>query len=265
LTGLSTYQHRRKISDWPKDSAALADHLGIARFAVLGVSGGGPYAAACAYALPERVIALGLASSAAPPAAFKGKFEWSPLYTSLWAWRHIPFFAHAWFSALDAWATRTDPKMTAWHFQQRDHGITSRPAKNLSDFVKGIVKAIRQAMDDQENIHLAPLDRAMIIEPYGQGGRGVARESWLAVRPWGFAPEHITVPARLWHGKRDVIAPVTSGRYLASRIPNCQAIYYPSERHGVLTAHPREIFTALLAAACVNSTENASEETPVAD
>ena len=47
--GLSTYKAGRKILDWPDDIAELANSLGIARFAVAGFSGGGPYALACAY------------------------------------------------------------------------------------------------------------------------------------------------------------------------------------------------------------------------
>jgi len=46
--GLSTFQPGRRMLDWPADVAALADALGIGRFAVGGVSGGGPYAAVCA-------------------------------------------------------------------------------------------------------------------------------------------------------------------------------------------------------------------------
>ncbi len=49
--GLSTFQKGRRLSDWPADVAALADALGIERFAVLGFSGGGAYTAACAVAV----------------------------------------------------------------------------------------------------------------------------------------------------------------------------------------------------------------------
>jgi pimeloyl-ACP methyl ester carboxylesterase len=45
------------MADWPRDVAALADHLGIDRFAVIGLSSGGPYVAACAAVLGDRVVA----------------------------------------------------------------------------------------------------------------------------------------------------------------------------------------------------------------
>ena len=41
--GLSTRLPGRQIADWPNDVRELADALGIARFAVIGISGGGPY------------------------------------------------------------------------------------------------------------------------------------------------------------------------------------------------------------------------------
>ena len=48
--GLSDFQRGRKLLDWPKDVCELADRFGVFRFTVLGVSGGGPYALACAAA-----------------------------------------------------------------------------------------------------------------------------------------------------------------------------------------------------------------------
>lgn len=65
--GLSTFDARRRITDWPADVKALAAHLGITRFAILGGSGGAPYALACARALPaDMVSAVGLYAAAAP-------------------------------------------------------------------------------------------------------------------------------------------------------------------------------------------------------
>lgn len=51
-SGLSDPQRGRRLIDWPHDVAALAA-LGLGRFAILGYSGGGPYALACAYAMPS--------------------------------------------------------------------------------------------------------------------------------------------------------------------------------------------------------------------
>lgn len=40
--GLSDFKPRRTVLDWTQDVLALADQLNLARFAVMGVSGGGP-------------------------------------------------------------------------------------------------------------------------------------------------------------------------------------------------------------------------------
>jgi pimeloyl-ACP methyl ester carboxylesterase len=82
--GLSTYQEGRTILDWPDDVAVLADALMIKKFAVLGVSGGGPYVAAAAYKIPDRLTKASIAVGLAPtwiPGNLDGisrtaKFEW---------------------------------------------------------------------------------------------------------------------------------------------------------------------------------------------
>ena len=62
--GLSSYLPKRGIADWRADVTALADHLGLERFAVLGYSGGGPYALVCALAIPHRLTHVGVVSGA---------------------------------------------------------------------------------------------------------------------------------------------------------------------------------------------------------
>ena len=65
--GLSDPLPGRTLLDWPRDVAAAADALGLGRFAVAGVSGGAPYAAACAALLKDRIIGLALICGIAPP------------------------------------------------------------------------------------------------------------------------------------------------------------------------------------------------------
>ena len=63
--GLSDFKKNRTLLDWPDDVVELADALEIDKFAVEGISGGGPYAAACAYKIPERLISCGIISGLA--------------------------------------------------------------------------------------------------------------------------------------------------------------------------------------------------------
>ncbi len=54
------------LENWPNDIVALADSLGIKKFAVFGPSGGGPYALACAWKIPERLTSVGIFASVGP-------------------------------------------------------------------------------------------------------------------------------------------------------------------------------------------------------
>src|SRR5439155_24485366 len=64
--GLSGWPGSPSLPAFASDMAALMDHLGHRRFAVGGISGGGPYAAAVAACLGRRVGALALISPVGP-------------------------------------------------------------------------------------------------------------------------------------------------------------------------------------------------------
>jgi pimeloyl-ACP methyl ester carboxylesterase len=66
LYGGSTPHPGRDVASAAADVASIADALGIGRFAVMGDSGGGPHALACAAVLPERVLATVCMSGPAP-------------------------------------------------------------------------------------------------------------------------------------------------------------------------------------------------------
>lgn len=65
--GGSTRHPGRRVADWAFDVATLADHLGLDRFTVIGMSGGGPHALACAARLGDRLSGVGLISPAGLP------------------------------------------------------------------------------------------------------------------------------------------------------------------------------------------------------
>jgi pimeloyl-ACP methyl ester carboxylesterase len=84
--GLSTFQPGRRLVDWPRDVAHLADHLGIDRFAVMGISGGGPHSAVCAALIGDRVTSAAIVSGVGPladPRATEGMMRSNRILTAL--------------------------------------------------------------------------------------------------------------------------------------------------------------------------------------
>jgi pimeloyl-ACP methyl ester carboxylesterase len=227
--GASDFQARRRLVDWPADVAALADELGIERFAVLGWSGGGPHAAACAHALPDRVTRLGIACGFAPlsgPGATRGL----PLDLRL----GLPLLRHA------AWTGRIFFAGVPREFR-RDPGRAWRrqAGKRLPPSDQAVLRdaALR-----------ANLERGA-AEAVRPGAAGLAHE--LAVlfgRPWGFAPRDVRVPTSLWYGTDDTYVPVSMGRRLAAEIPLAQLTVFPQEGHLLVFTHWREILSHLIRA-----------------
>lgn len=223
--GLSDPQPGRRLMDWPRDVAAMADALGIGRFAVLGWSGGGPYALACARALPGRVIAAGVISGPAPLV-----HERSGEYLKR---RHR---GAARVASTAPWLLR----VVLWHWgrpQRRD------PVRSFESAVEGMIASDQQLMAD-------PRLREIMIENasevYRQGGRGMYDEGRILAGPWGFRPEEIRTPVFVWHGELDDTVPAEMARHLASLIPGCRAVFFPGEGHHLLYYRWSEILAQLV-------------------
>ncbi len=78
-----------RLLDWPDDVVEVADHLGIERFAVEGLSADGPYALACASKIPQRLTSCGLISTVAPPDLMR-KAGTRSMRTMWWIGAHVP-------------------------------------------------------------------------------------------------------------------------------------------------------------------------------
>jgi pimeloyl-ACP methyl ester carboxylesterase len=224
--GLSNFKHGRKILDWPDDVVELADALQLERFAVLGISGGGPYALACAYKIPERLtttaIVCGMGPSEAP--GIKEGMAWT-------------------FPGKSSLMQRLMLMLTSMGLKKRPDRIESQMIGNL----KGPDRTL--FMDKPE---LAKeLSKGIINswrEAFRWGIAGVHHEAALYARPWQFRLQDITVEVHLWHGEQDNNVPISVGRYVADAIPKCHATFVENEGHFSLPyKYLQEILSILVA------------------
>jgi pimeloyl-ACP methyl ester carboxylesterase len=224
--GLSDFQPGRRLMDWPADIAELANALGLGRFALLGHSGGGPHALACAQALPDRLTKVGIACGFAPmdrPGALEGMSR--QMQQGIGLFTHMPWMARLLFASLPR-QYRRDPERA--FERQFGHGL---PASD---------RAILDRQDIRANV------MAGAVEALRSGARGLAHEAPLFLgQPWGFQLEAIRVPVRLWYGEADSIVPLQMGRYLASAIPQSELTIFPGEGHMLHITHWEEILRAL--------------------
>lgn len=226
--GLSDFQPRRTITDWPCDIAALADSFGLDRFGVLGNSGGGPYAAVCARYLFDRLRGAALVCGLGP-------LDPPEALSKLPAWPRFVF------------------------------EIARRSPRLLKMLVRTAVFSLRRFPGPLLRLmawNSSPADRAVLHRPEGrrvlaqsfheavrQGEQGGILELQLLTRPWGFGLEEIPMEVMIWYGGQDRTVPPWFGAAQAAAIPKRRVHFLPAEGHFSLPAnHMEEILTDLLQA-----------------
>jgi pimeloyl-ACP methyl ester carboxylesterase len=209
------------------DIEALADRLELARFHVLGHSGGGPYALALAHRLPDRVARVAVASGFAPfdrPDAYAGMTPRMRGFVRLL--RRAPWLAGVFLAGAPR-RFRTDPEKAF--------------AKQFGE----LCEADATALEDPA-LHAVLLDSA--VESLAGGSAGVALESQLLfVRSWGFSPATVRCPVDLWYGDADTIVPVEMGRHLAQTLPDSRLTVVPGGGHTLVLTRWTDILRALVA------------------
>lgn len=208
--GQSTFQPGRSIGRWACDVAALADQLALERFSVVGVSGGAPYALACAALLSDRLARVALVCPLGPLDAAgsrAGMLAQDQVMLSL-AFHAAPL-------------ARSVVRVLA-HWMRRD------AERYVKFMMAGMMSPDRDLFSD-------PGYRALVVassaEALRQGGRGVAWELTLIARPWDFGLRDVHMPVSLWQGMADQILPAAMARHLAAALPACSARYLEGEGH----------------------------------
>jgi len=226
--GLSSPQPSRTLVDHAQDVRALVTAVGIERFAVLGESGGGPYALACAHALRAHVTAVAVVCGLGPircagwtdDLAVKEQIG----YTIA---ARVPLLAGRALVPVAAWARR-------------------RPRAFLHVTRWQLADADRRALDGP----LGELVAADFVEAFRHGGRGVGQDLALLFRPWPFDPGEIRVPVFFFHGTDDRTVSLAATRGLAERVPASELRVYEGHGHfSLLTEKGDEVLRSLSQAA----------------
>jgi pimeloyl-ACP methyl ester carboxylesterase len=201
--GCSTPNTGRRVAGAAADVAVIADALGLQRFPIFGVSGGGPHALAFAAACPDRVTRVATLASTAPCDA----------------------------DGLDWTAGMMDSNQASAAAARRGRAaLEAHMANEQSEDLNSLLPAAEQAVLSRPEVQR--MLSAAFAEALRPGLAGwVDDELALYGLPWGFDPASITVPVQLWHGELDTVVPVSHSAWLEDRIPGATLTRGPGASH----------------------------------
>jgi len=209
--GRSDFAGKRSLAEWPAVVAGLADHVGAETFSVLGVSGGGPYALACAAWLPERAERVSVVCGAPPLAEFADRSD------LLWAYRGLLRVR----------------KRAPWLMEAVMAGarkISRLPIDRppLTWLLQTIPEVDRRAVESAGGYEAF---FGSFREGIRQGGRGVVADADVYLDPWELDFSAIRVPVAFWHGALDRNIPIRMAREVAARVPGATTHWFDEEGH----------------------------------
>ncbi|EIC23323.1 alpha/beta fold hydrolase [Thiorhodovibrio frisius] len=215
--GGSDDQPGLELRDWPTDLAALADHLGIERFALLGLSGGGPYALACAWRLPERLSARILVCPLGPVYLQEVLAAMHrPARSSLALAKRSPWLAQRLYGGPTPWLLARWPGLV-------EHVRTlNLPSKDLTALSAGDNQAILNST---------------IGDAMARGARGARRDLHLYTHDWRIPCDAIHAPISIWHGEADATVPPAHARWYRDHLSGANLTTLPDQGHFSLPIH----------------------------
>jgi pimeloyl-ACP methyl ester carboxylesterase len=196
----------RAVADAAGDVLAIAEHLGIGRFSVIGRSGGAPHALACAadVRLRERLICTAALSSLAPQDA-DGLDWYADMVESNKAAYHNA-------AESDLQALIATFKATAGKLRNSSQGL-------LNTLQPELVGSDRRLIEDMAL-------RRIIAQTHAEALR-LSVDGWVddviaLAHPWNVDFSDITGPVLLWHGWRDIFSPASHIQWLHKHIENSE-------------------------------------------
>lgn len=209
--GASDHLPGRRLADWPADVEHLADHLGLDRFAVLGLSGGGPYALACLWRLAERISRSTLVCPLGPA--------------------YIP-------EVLDAMHPGARASLgMAKHFPRLTQAVFGGPTPAVLARWPGLVERLRTlgAPPTDERALAEGNNREILNSTIGDsmagGARGARADLRLYTTDWGIPFEALDRPLPIWHGDADGTVPLAHALWYRDKLPQARLHILADQGH----------------------------------
>jgi pimeloyl-ACP methyl ester carboxylesterase len=216
--GGSTRRPGRAVVDVVADVTAVADELGLERFATWGLSGGGPHALACAALCDERLTAA---------ATLAGVGPWNADGLD-------------WLTGMGEGNVREFELVLAG-----EEALRPALERERTEMLAATPEQLRDTMAP----HLSPTDRAALtndLAEYFHGnmthGIGDGPDGWIDdnlafVRPWGFELSAIARPILVVQGGDDLMVPRQHGEWLAANVPGAEPRIDDAHGHLTLAQH----------------------------
>ena len=229
----STFQRKRRISDWPKDVEALLDHLKINEFSILAFSTGGLYALECALQDLRGIKKIGLVS----PVPYY-KMDWSNsslkiLYKSARIFRFAPFILRLGYRIMN--------DISMYMYKKQPERVYQTDVNRLT--------GVERELWEQEKCRNWFLNE-YLPDLASSSNKGVTYDLFILGRTLAAAEDdneslNFKFPVFLWHGKNDDTVPHVSSLQLNKIITNSKLKIYPNEGHRIIYNHFSEIINEL--------------------
>jgi pimeloyl-ACP methyl ester carboxylesterase len=209
--GRSAAAPGRRITDWPADIEQLVTALGIDRFALTAHSSGGPYALACALAIPQRITRMALVGCVVPldevPAAWAALDDDERRLVELA--RHHPDQAAATIADAAGWLVKEPDRFLTLPRPEPDALLLRDPSVR-SMFLDTLREAVRDGL------------------------AGYVSDEVLERRPWGFRLGDVNSPVAVWHGGKDGYTPLAHVVAMAALLPRSSTRFHADQAHGLI-------------------------------
>ena len=210
--GDSTRVPGRSVADLTADVRHLSAALGLRRLFVVGWSGGGPHALACAALLPDLAVRVATIGGVAPYDA-EG-LDW----LAGMAPENIEEFG----------AAAAGPAELQANLETQSAGLTTITAADVTAWFGELVPEVDQAALTGA---FADFMAASCRDSVRTGIWGWYDDDVAFLRDWGFDLDSIRVPVTIWQGTEDRMVPFAHGRWLAEHVPGATARLLEGEGH----------------------------------